>query len=268
MARNRHRQPPLTHLRHRPDDQMGLRTTLRSVRRSASLTKLMDAHVIPDARGGTYMRPLLKTMFYVVVGSAVLVGPPSPATSGNVFRDVWGVVTDPLKLKASSGELSASVERTLIQLNALEGKIDYDVKARLEQISIDSQGCIGRGNAAISNALNGMTALEKQINEDAFKLIARAECAAENVNARLQVALSNIMKQLIVANPRLEVAGFKAAEFIVNPVPIQDANVTYKAAKTAADSALNKLTDSSEASEIFWTYQNLKEMAKVDLMSL
>jgi hypothetical protein len=213
---------------------------------------------------GFDMRSFLKAMLYVVVGSTALVGSSVPSVSGNVFQDVWGVITDPLKLRASSSELSASVERALLQLNQLEGRADYDIKARLEQIRSILREALDGGEAALKNALDRMTALEKQINEDAFALIARAECAVENVNARLQVALSDIMKQLIKADPRIEIAGLKASEFIVNPVPIQDANEAYKDARTKAFTALDKdhFTDQSEAGYIFWTYQNLKVLAK------
>jgi hypothetical protein len=48
--------------------------------------------------------------------------------------DVLGADTDPLKLLAASRELSESVDRTLNQLAALDGRANYDVQQRLEQV--------------------------------------------------------------------------------------------------------------------------------------
>jgi light-regulated signal transduction histidine kinase (bacteriophytochrome) len=214
--------------------------------------------------GGFEMRSFFKIGMAVALGGFAVLGSSTPSASGNFFQDLLGVVTDPLKLKAASSELSESIERSLIQLNELESKTNYDVQQRLQQIHAIADEIIQKGDAAVADALNRMTALERKINNDAFALIARAECAAENVNARLQVALVDIMKQLIKADPRVEIAGFKAAEFIVNPVPIQNANEAYMDAKRKAFAALDKdhFKDQSDAAQIFWTYQNLKVMAK------
>jgi hypothetical protein len=181
-----------------------------------------------------------------------------PSVSGNVFQDMWGVVTDPFKLKAASGELSASVERALIQLNALEATGNYHVQQRHQQIRAITQEVIEKGNSAVANALYRMTAFEKQINNDAFALIVRGECAANNVDARLQGALSEVMKQLIKADPRIEIAGFKAAEFILSPAPIPHPNEAYRDAKSKAFRTLDKITEQSGAADIVWTYQNLR----------
>jgi hypothetical protein len=43
-------------------------------------------------------------------------------------------VTDPLKLGKSSSVLAESLQRSLIQLQALEAQGNYDVQQRLEQI--------------------------------------------------------------------------------------------------------------------------------------
>jgi hypothetical protein len=79
------------------------------------------------------------------------------------------------------------------------------------------------------------------------------------------VAFSEILKQLVKADPRIEVAGYKAAEFIVTPVPIANPDQTYDAAKKAMYDFLNDpktVNDDTEARVIFWAYQNLEVMAK------
>jgi hypothetical protein len=207
------------------------------------------------------MRIMLKGILLLAAVIFDLLASYIPSNSGNMFEDVWGIATDPLKLRAASTELSSSVERTLIQLNALEGQANYDVQARLEQI----RSIVKEANTDTNNAFDRMTVLEKEVDEQAFALIARAECASENVNGRLQVAFSDLIKHLIEADPKIVVAGIKAVELVANPVVIEDPNKYYKGAKAAAFAALNNkiiFTDKSEASEIFWTYQNLKEVAK------
>lgn len=52
----------------------------------------------------------------------------------DVFTDLHGVVTDPFKLGQASRELSSSLERTMLQLQQLEGITNAHVQERLEQI--------------------------------------------------------------------------------------------------------------------------------------
>ncbi|WP_404650857.1 hypothetical protein [Bradyrhizobium sp. USDA 336] len=173
-------------------------------------------------------------------------------------------MTDPLKLRASSSTLADSIERSLAQLDKLREVSNYNVQQRLDQIRAIALEVIDKGQSAVAEAIHRMTLLEKEIYEDAVRLIARVECAVENVNSRLQAAFAEILKQLVKADPRIEVAGYKAMEFIVNPVQIQNPNEAYRDAKEKAFRALGKdhFTDRSNAADIFWTYQNLKVMAR------
>jgi hypothetical protein len=120
------------------------------------------------------MRFLLKLSLHrLLVASVAVLGSYSPAVSGDPFGEFWGVVTDPLKLRASSNELSASIERALIQLNQLEGNANAHVRERLAQIHLIAQDVIERGRSAVDDALKRMDELEKAINRDALELTAK-----------------------------------------------------------------------------------------------
>ena len=188
------------------------------------------------------------------------------ANAGGVVEDIWGVVTDPLKLSAASSTLSDSVRRTLEQLASLEGKANYDVQARLDQIrSILREALVG-GNAAISNAIVQMARLETQINADAIRLIYRAQCLAVNVDAEIQKTVVDLVDKLIKANFRGVIAGIPVGSLKASPIVLQQPDVVYRDARRAALDTLDRsVTDETPAYEIYWTYQNLEVMAKLTM---
>ncbi len=125
------------------------------------------------------LRSSLRAIAAVIVGGTTLFGMSSPAFSNNVFQDLWGIVDDPIKLRASSRELSDSIQRTMIQLNELEATGNYDGQQRLEQIRSIAQEVIDHGDVVVADALSRMTALETKTNDDAVRLIAGIECASK-----------------------------------------------------------------------------------------
>lgn len=89
---------------------------------------------------------VLRALCLIALASIGLGGSYSPSYAGNVFQDMWGVATDPLKLSAASKELSESAERIMIQLSQLEGVANAHIDQRLEQM-----------RSIIKDALNGAT---------------------------------------------------------------------------------------------------------------
>lgn len=198
----------------------------------------------------------------VVIG---LIASNSPGSSRNVFQDAWGVVTDPTGLKATSSELSASVERTLIQLGAFEGKLDYDVQQRLEQVRSILKDVIGGTQATITDATSKMLTLEEKVNGDAIKLIYRIQCASEVVlQDQMQRAFAQLIADLKDANPEARLFGFvPLVNVTASKIKIVDPDKAYFSTKAALLNALdNKVTDDSKAYEILSSYQNLERAAK------
>src|ERR1700744_2651333 len=122
----------------------------------------------------------------------------------NVFGDVWGVVTDPLGLRRASQTLSESVERSLIQLTALESVANNDVKARLEQIRSIVTDALSGQRALIDQAVLNMNQLEASINRDAVNLLYRAQCAAEvAATTTSQRLFASLISNLRKSDPRV-----------------------------------------------------------------
>src|SRR5438552_779673 len=84
--------------------------------------------------GGDQMRRYMRMMLLSAATSSVLLASFAPSLAGNFFEDAWGVVTDPIGLRTASSTLAESLERSLIQLQALEAQGNYDFQQRLEQI--------------------------------------------------------------------------------------------------------------------------------------
>jgi hypothetical protein len=112
----------------------------------------------------------MRTMLLAAAASSVLLASFAPSLAGNFFEDAWGVVTDPLKLGKASSVLAESLQRPLIQLQALEAQGNYDVQQRLEQIRSILHDAIGGTQDTIALATKNMLALEGQINADAVSL--------------------------------------------------------------------------------------------------
>jgi hypothetical protein len=201
----------------------------------------------------------------IAMGFALIIGAGSilPAYAGSFVDDVWGVVTDPLKLSTASSTLSDSLSRTLAQLAPLEGKANYDVQARLEQIRSIIREALAGGDAAIDKAILQMKQLEAQINADAIQLIYRSQCLAVNVDAEIQKTVADLVDKLIKANFQGVIAHIPIASLKASPIVIQQPDVVYRSARAEALNVLDKnVTDETPAYEIYWTYQNLELMAK------
>ena len=195
---------------------------------------------------------MIRKLFASAIGAIILsFGFATPSTS-RVFEDVWGVVTDPLKLGQSSAQLAASVERVMLQLQALQAKADYDVKQRLEQVrSILKE--------TIAEASERMLAVEKEINADAVRLIYRAQCATDVVLLdRLQRSFAQLISNLNKANPGIRILGVTIIDVSANEVKIDNPDQAYASTKAAVMSRLEQtMSDESNAYDILSAYQNL-----------
>ncbi len=189
---------------------------------------------------------------------------PERSLAGGLIGDVWGVVTDPLKLRASSSTLAESLERTLQQLSALEGQVNGHVEQRLEQIRSIVKDALSGERELIERATDAMVQLEGKVNEDAIALIYRAECAAGHVDDEIQNAVARVADQITKRDPRLTIFGMTAAQLKSDPIVLQQPNEVYAALKVELLKGLDDahVHEDTPAATIFWTYENLASQAK------
>lgn len=185
--------------------------------------------------------------------------------SANFFQDVWGVVTDPLKLKKSSSTLSDSVERSLIELKALEGTTNGHVQERLEQIRSIVNGAINGTGAQISSALDKMNEVERHINEDAVNIIYRGQCAVEVAGTdQIQRAYAELVDNLRKSEPGIVIFGIKIISLSAKKVDVSDPDKAFFSLREAVFKRLNSDTsDNTSAYDILSAYQNLARLARL-----
>jgi hypothetical protein len=187
--------------------------------------------------------------------------------AGGFASGLWGIATDPLKLRAASSTLADSIERTLQQLSALEGQANAHVQERLEQIRSIVNDALSGQKDLLDKATANMLLLEKTVYKDAIDLLYRAQCAAGHVNDELQNAVARVSEAISKIDPRVKVLGIPILELKTNPIVLQQPDEVYRATKAAYFSSLKdtslkgSVSENSPAWIIFWTYQNLASQA-------
>lgn len=192
----------------------------------------------------------------------------SAKSQANIFDDTWGIVTDPIKLRQSSATLADSLDRTLAQLETLEGKADVHIAERLEQIRSIIKEAMGGTEQLLDKATADMLRLEVQVNVDAIDLIYRAQCAAtETINQGRQ-AFANVVSDLGRADPGLYILGLKIIDLRTKTVQVEYPDQAYwNMKKKLFDHLRASVKDDTDAYDIFSAYTNLGEMARLTLCS-
>lgn len=183
----------------------------------------------------------------------------------NFFQDVWGVVTDPLKLQKSSSTLSDSVERSLIELKALEGTTNGHVQERLDQIRSIVNSAIGGTNDAIASAISQMNQLERQINDDAVNIIYRGQCVIEvGTMDQIQRMYADFIANLRESEPGISIFGIKIISISAKKVDVTDPDKAFFSLKEAVLKRLRSdIKDDTSAYDILSAYQNLARLARL-----
>ncbi len=205
--------------------------------------------------------------------SAILI---TTATQWPARADVWsdaaGVVTDPLKLGKSADALrdfSASLQRTVLSLQKLEGQANVDVKERLNQINeiVNTvQNAIDHDISHIASVLEietkAINDLEDKTYKDSIRFLDETQCVVEQVGAdQVPRAVVDLREQVKEANPRILLFGFIPL-FSLKVDPSDDlatADLKFESKKNKLLSDLNcDTTESSNAYQILSVYQNIE----------
>ncbi|MBI5012679.1 MAG: hypothetical protein HZC06_08090, partial [Methylocystis sp.] len=177
---------------------------------------------------------------------------PQEMYAGSFVSDMWNVVTDPFKIGKASATLSQSAERSLIQLQALEGIANAHVSDRLEQIRSILREALNGTDKIVQDATLQMLGLEQQINQDALDFLYKTQCAAEvAATATMQRGFAELITNLRKANPGVKILGVKLAELSADEVTITDPDQAYVSTKDVLiEKADKEWTDDTPAFEI------------------
>ena len=183
---------------------------------------------------------------------------PSAATA-SFWTDLGGVITDPLKLQSSSKEVSASLQRTMFQLDQLESQSNYDIADRINQVSQVVNEALSGSEALEAKAISDANNLEQQVNSDAINLIYNIQCTTDVIlNGQLQQSFASLLNKFGDAQLSLHIFGIKVADLQSKKVSVQNPDQAYWSVKSQIMAALEaKTTDNSLAYEITSTYDDL-----------
>jgi hypothetical protein len=169
------------------------------------------------------MESISRTIMLTIFVSGVLISSCSTSHSGNVFEDLWSDFNDPIGIQRASKDIFDGVERTLMQLNTLETRVNYDAAQRISQI----RAILADADRSIDKVKEDVLAIEKQVNGDAINLIYRAECAAPIAVLQFRQGFSDLVSDLIKTNPALKVAGLNIVDLSLNKIEITDPDKAY-----------------------------------------
>lgn len=206
--------------------------------------------------------PVLFLASFVVV--------PNPSQAASFVDDIWGVVTDPLKLEKGSKELANALDQTLAELRELEQVANRDVGERIEQLRLvvaDVITAIDRNAAnlkgTVEGALKTVRDIEEKAYRDAVNLIYRGQCVAEVFTSdQLERSLAKLIEEIIAANPGINMLGIRVGGLTVNSVTITDPDQAYRSTKKYYLGKLKTIKESDDAFDILSIYQNIARFAR------
>jgi hypothetical protein len=224
-----------------------------------------------------------QVFFLLVLLVQYLILPPEADSAGSperhVLSDVAGIVVDPLKIERGSENvlkstkiISASLDRTLLQLKQLQEKTDLDIRSYLAQIdeivtsvnsTIYEEG--QRVEQIILTLADKAESLENQAHQDAIDLIWRVQCAIEvTATDTVQRALADALNSIRASEPTFVVFGIPTGKLNLQPVDIKDPDIVYRAIKKKRLQWLNEdLTENDDAYIIRSAYLNLARLSKL-----
>lgn len=223
-----------------------------------------------NSGGGDVMRAFFSTILVLVISMMLL---PAGAHAGLV-EDAWGVATDPLKLgKAgdSAVQVAASIERTVRELQDLEGKTNLDVRDRMDQMRQIVEGLQTAVSQNVENlgaiadaSLTRVSAIEAQTNLDAINLIYRAQCLAQGVvDQQIPKAIQEALDRLNQSEPGISFLGIKILKFKAKSVPLDDPDIAYRTLRAGYFERLDALKPDADPYWIVSAYGNLERLARL-----
>ena len=187
----------------------------------------------------------------------------SPITAAaDIFGDVWGVVTDPLKIRSSSREISSVVDRSIVSLELMQDEFDSDVRDYISELQKVIRMVDRAGAENILRAKNAVLEVERQVYGDAQKLLQEVECAAERFSkGTLPETLELIIQQLADSEIEVTLPFGQTAEASIEAAKATSPDSAYIETRDSYLEVLEMVDDQTSAYEIISVYQNIAELA-------
>jgi hypothetical protein len=197
-----------------------------------------------------------------------------PATArANLLSDAWGILTDPLKLDASSENVIKAVEIASLNADRIEGKVDRDLQDRLDQlggiIRETRQGIdktVGQSldhiDQITSSALQKIDSIQRDIFKSSADLV---KCSTEVSSELVQEKIASSLNSLGARRPRIVVFGIPILEVKFDksdfPSPIE----AFRQFKKYVDNRLADLKPTDSAYTITDLYGEMQRNADLTM---
>ncbi|RWC56291.1 hypothetical protein [Mesorhizobium sp.] len=209
----------------------------------------------------------LKRSALLSCGVVVMLVAWAPATVAHAgfFREAWGVITDPLKLDASTENVIHTVERTDLMLRDLKksldrsgATIDANIRDYISEIDHIIGSTLVSTDKSFSQILGKVSNLEKDLFRDADKFVT---CSAQVTLQQMQVALASSLKIIGKSRPRFTLFGWEIGAIEITPEDIPSPIEGYDLLKTASQERLNALGPDDAAKIVEFVYGDMQRVA-------
>tara|TARA_Y100000815_G_C13316135_1_gene490493 strand:- start:893 stop:1612 length:720 start_codon:yes stop_codon:yes gene_type:complete len=199
-----------------------------------------------------------------ILAASLLMLSLTPAKAG-FLDDVWGVITDPLKLDRGSENLIHTVERAALHFDRIRGNIDENVEAHLNRISEiikETQQSFNESSAdtfnRIDSTIEKINDLQKIIYRDTAQLV---KCTTEVSLLQLRSALAKSLNDLGKRNPRLKFFGITIVSAEIEYQDINNPLESFREIKRLIQFELQSVGETDHPSKITDAYAEIQRLS-------
>lgn len=181
----------------------------------------------------------------------------------NIFNDIKGILTDPLKLDSSTENILHSIERTGVLAQRLEGKMNEDLTDRINQIDDVIQrtrvGLRDDIKAVTSVAFDRVSDLQTQFFSKASELL---ECSVVVGLFDIQTTLAQTLNNLGERKPSITLFGWTVWSVEIQPNDIVDPIASFRKIKELSDQKISEITDKQHPTVLTDSYAEITRLVK------
>ncbi len=187
------------------------------------------------------------------------------AAEAGFVSDAWRILTDPFKLDKSTSNLLETVERAAIHAERLEGKVNDDVRKRLDQVDTIVKDALARMDGSIDKVDAVANKALDHINDiqiDIFKNTSQLVKCSTTVSADIVLSkLAGSLNDLGMRRPRVAIFGYDVIEVKFDKSDFDSPIGGFRKYKEMLDRKLASLSPDARASDIIDVYGELQRNA-------
>ncbi|MCF1470602.1 hypothetical protein FS763_01485 [Agrobacterium vitis] len=175
------------------------------------------------------------------------------------------VITDPLKLDASTQNVIEAVERARLlsaewqrYLDKSGANLDHSIREYLTSVD----GIVGRtfaeARATIDDAANKLNKLEHNVFTDADRFV---RCSSAVTSQEIQELLAHSLNTVGASRPRFKLLFWDVGSVEFTPQDIDNPIEAYDKLKTSAFAKINSFTATTEAKYVQFVYGDMERVA-------